>query len=107
MPLAQRAQFATDVTAPVISNVLSTRLSSTSIRVTWTTDKPTLGFVAAGSPYSAGKLAPYNVWSPIESGYTTSHDVVATGLPTSLPTHYVVLSKDVAGNSATTSDATI
>jgi hypothetical protein len=108
-PLASRGPFATDVTPPVISNVVATRLASpnTRIRVTWTTNKPTIGFAAAGSPSSHGTKAPYNVWSPIESGYSTSHDVTITGLPTATPTHLVVLSKDEAGNSAATLDMAV
>src|SRR5207244_9488671 len=96
----------TDITPPVISSVIATRLSATSIRVDWTTDKPTLGLAAAGSPASAGTTAPYNVWS-IESSYGTSHSVVIIGLPTATPTHFAVLSKDMAGNSSRSPDAVL
>src|SRR5207237_2545974 len=60
VPLARRGPFATDVTAPVISNVVATRLTApdTRIRVTWKTDKPTIGFAAAGSPSSHKTQAP-------------------------------------------------
>ena len=92
---------------PRISSVVATRLSSTSIRVTWTTDKPTIGMAGAGSPASALTDTPYSCWSPIESSFGTSHNVVITGLPLPTPTHYTVLSKDVAGNSSYTADATI
>jgi len=103
----------TDFTAPAITNIVATRLSTTSIEVTWTTDKPTYGFVAAGSPNSAGTPAPYNCWQlepwngSAEASYTTSHSLILSGLPTTAPTHYVVLSKDIAGNSSVSSDATI
>lgn len=105
-----------DFIRPVVSNVSATRLGNTSIRVSWTTDKPTIGLAAAGSPYSqssswAGPY-PYNIWSPLETGYGTSHTVTITGLPDvsvsgNGPSHYTVVSKDKAGNWATASDATI
>jgi hypothetical protein len=57
-----------------------------------------------GSAYGRGR---YNVWSPFETGFGTSHDVTITGLPASSPTHYSVLVKDVAGNSGYAPDATI
>jgi hypothetical protein len=96
-----------DSTVATISSVVATRLSSTSIRVTWTTDKPTIGMAVAGSAYGQGTNTPYNVWSPFETGFGTSHDVTITGLPASSPTHYSVLVKDVAGNSGYAPDATI
>lgn len=97
---------ATDVTPPVISNVTATRLSSTSIRVTWTTDKPTIGLAAAGSPSAAGTMAPYNLWT-LETSYSTSHSVVINNLSTATPTHYAVLSKDMASNSSVSADQTL
>jgi len=105
-----------DVTPPVISGVSAVRLSATSIRVTWTTNKPTIGLAAGGSANSQGGtsasfggLGPafYSVWSPIEASYVTSHDVTVTGLPSLLPTHWAVMSRDNAGNVTTTTDATI
>ena len=67
-----------------------TRVSNTSIRVRWTTDKNTLGIVCAGTPNSAatpwaGSPALYSLWTALEmdnSGvYGTTHDVTITGLP--------------------------
>jgi hypothetical protein len=66
-----------------------TRMSNTSIRVRWTTDKNTLGIVCAGTPNSAttpwtGSPALYSSWTTLEmdnSGvYGTTHDVTITGL---------------------------
>ena len=77
------------------------------MRVTWNTSVPTIGVAAAGSPFSAGTNSPYNVWSPIESGFGMSHSAVISGLPTSRPTHYTVLSKDFVGNSVSAQDAVL
>jgi len=101
---------------PVVSGVSARRLSNTSIQVSWTTDVPTISLAGAGSPYSqtvawSGSY-PYNVWSPLETGYGTSHTVTITGLPDvsvagNGPTHFTVVSKDKAGNWATVPDAVI
>ena len=106
-----------DTIAPVISKVVATRLSTGSdglgrIQVTWTTDKNTIGLAAAGSPSSQtpafnGVVYPYSVWSPLDSGFAKSHSVIITGVPTSTPTHYAVLVKDIAGNYSTSPDAVI
>ena len=101
---------------PVVSGVSATRLSNTSIRVSWTTDVPTIGLAAGGSPYSQSPSwvgpYPYNIWSPLETGYGTSHTVTITGLPDvsvtgNGPTHYAVLSKDKAGNWGRSPDAVV
>lgn len=107
VPLAvPQGQASTDVTAPVISGLTAVRLSSTSIRVNWTTDKPTIGFAAAGSPSATGTSAPYNRWA-LENAFSTTHSVTLTNLSPVTPTHYAVLSKDVAGNSAASGDQSI
>src|SRR4029077_16667617 len=93
-----------DTTPPVISNLAATRLSSTSIQLTWTTDKPSIGFGMAGSAFQVPR---YNVYSAVENGFSTSHSVIVSGLPMVSPIHYSVLSKDQAGNNAYTNDQTI
>jgi hypothetical protein len=99
-----------DNTPPVISNLTVTRLSPTSIRFTWNTNKPTIGYAMAGSANQQAFVPasmPYNIFSPIEGNYGTSHNVTITGLPKSSPIHYSVLSKDFSGNSAYTADASL
>jgi hypothetical protein len=105
-----------DFIRPVVSSVSATRLSNTSIHVSWTTDKNTIGAIAAGSPYSQtpswNGLYPYNVWSPLESTYGTSHSSTITSLPdvsvsSNGPTHYAILCKDKSGNWARSPDAAI
>lgn len=97
---------------PLISSVVATRGSSTSIQVTWNTDTPTIGLIAAGSPNSAGGPYPYNLWSSLESTYGTSHEVTISGLPDvsvtgNAPTHFCILVKDKAGNWARSPDALV
>jgi hypothetical protein len=94
------APYSSDITPPIISNVSAVRNNATSITVTWTTDKSTIGFAAAGSQAQQSVAAwPYNVLSPIESGFSTSHNATITGIAAGAsPLSYVVVSKDVAGN---------
>jgi hypothetical protein len=96
-----------DTNSPIISNVALMRRSQTSIQATWTTSKPTVGLIAGCSDAvynntnDAG-LSQYNVWSPIESTFTTSHTETITSLPvvaSGRPTHITILAKDIAGNS--------
>jgi hypothetical protein len=115
MPLVQRAPFATDVTAPVISSVVVTRLTSTTVQATWNTDKPTYGFAAAGFdsaqstsfPYHIFALETYGGTSDINLSYRTSHSVTLTGLKTGATTHVIVVSKDIAGNNAISAQQTV
>jgi len=85
------------------------RVNSTTIRVdSWTTDKPTIGLLAGGSPYSqsvawTGVVYPFNVWSPLETGFSTSHGpMTITGLPdtnvSGSPTTIGIVVKDKSGN---------
>ncbi len=93
-----------DSTPPLIGNVAAIRLSSTSLRVTWKTDKRTIGLAVAGSP----RQSPYNLWSPIEAQFGVDHDCTITGLPADVtPIHFSVVSKDVAGNAVYAPDATV
>ena len=105
-----------DVTPPVISNAQATRLGPNSVKVTWNTNKPTLGFVAWGTS------AAYYGYSPIETcsncpgsggpaiqsaNYpTTGHSVTFNGVPNA-PLHLNVVAKDIAGNQASSGDFTV
>jgi hypothetical protein len=103
--------FDPNTTPPVISNVTATRLSSTSIHVTWDTNVRTIGFAMAGSVATSDASvygAKYNCFSPVEGGYrTTGHSVVITGLPVISPIHWSIVAKDVPGNSSYIADQTI
>jgi hypothetical protein len=72
--------------------------------------------IAAGSPYSQNPSwngpYPYNIWSPLETTYGTTHTVTIAGLPDVAisgngPTHYAVVCKDKAGNWARSPDVVI
>jgi hypothetical protein len=83
------------------------RVNNTSIRVRWTTNVPTIGFVVAGTPNSQGPAYnrvtyPYSVWSPLESGFSANHDITLSGIPDvtgsgNSPTHVAVMSFKKSG----------
>lgn len=92
----------TDQTAPTIGVVAATQTDSTDAKVTWTTSEPTLGFVAWGT--TSGN---YFGWSPIESGYATSHSVAVSNLPAGQTIYFMVLAKDQAGNQGVSPEQTL
>jgi hypothetical protein len=111
-PVALPGPLNSDTAPPQITNVIATRVNSTTISATWTTDKQTIGVLVGGSKWgglaTSGGQWRYNVSSPIESGYGTSHSATLSGLPVnSLPTHYSILVKDEAGNTTYLQNQTI
>jgi len=99
--LYQRPPMSLDFVRPniTVQSGDPTRISSTSIRVRWTTNKNTIGVIVAGTTNSHGKVWPYNLWTSLETSYTTSHDQTLTGIPAApTPTYIVVVTIDKAGN---------
>lgn len=89
-----------DATAPTISNVTSTSVSSTIASISWTTNEPATSKVYYGTanPLVLGSAA-------FQSSATlvTSHLMNLTGLTASTTYYYVVESADAANNTATSS----
>jgi hypothetical protein len=86
------------------------RVSATSVRMRFTTDKPSLAIVVAGTPNSAGARYPYVVWSPLQSAYGTNFDITLTGIPSNAlytPTHLAALAVDQSNNAHCTADFTV
>ncbi len=89
----------TDTTAPTLSSIAATKTSST-ITVTWTTNEP------ATSQIKYGTSTSYGMTTALDTTLVTSHSVTLTGLLSSTTYHYAVMSKDAAGNLATSTDRT-
>ena len=83
------------------------RLSPTSIQLSWTTDKPTIGLAGGGSATQALTFGFYPMFSAIESGYGTSHVATITVPSGMTPIHYTVVAKDRPGNIVHSADATV
>lgn len=87
-----------DTTAPIISNISATP-TTTSALVSWTTNEVANSKVlyATTSPVvGAG-----NVLAVENASNVTSHSLMLTGLTASTTYYYIVISKDAAGNTAT------
>ena len=87
-----------DNTAPVISSIASSTITTTGITFTWTTDTSASSSIAYGLDTSYGTIS--------TSTESTSHSVILTGLSAGTTYHYNVLALDTAGNISTSTDAT-
>jgi len=86
--------------APVISGITVSDVSTSGAKITWTTDEPSTGQVEYGSSSSYGSL------SALNSALTTSHSVTLTGLDEVTTYHFRVVSEDGAGYTGYSTDWT-
>ncbi len=94
-----RITWAPDVTAPVISAVKSSALSTTGATLTWTTDE------ASSSQVLYGTAQPETQSSTLDKTLVTSHSVTLTGLTAGKTYYFRVRSADSSGNTATSNSA--
>jgi hypothetical protein len=87
-----------DTTAPAISNVQATGIGLFGATLTWATNEP------ATSQVEYGNTTPYGLMTSPTSVYVTSHSVTISGLASSSTVNYRVISKDFAGNTASSSN---
>lgn len=88
-----------DTTAPAISAIASSP-SQTTATISWTTDE------SADSQVEYGTSASYGATTTLDTSLTTSHSVPLSGLTASTLYHYRILSRDAAGNLASSTDQT-
>lgn len=88
-----------DTTPPIISNIQSSGITTTTATITWTTDEASNSVVEYGLTTSYGS-------SGSNASMVTSHSVGLSGLTASTLYHYRVKSTDAAGNTATSADNT-
>ena len=89
-----------DTTAPTISSVSSSSITSSSAIITWSTNE------LSDTQADYGTSASYGLSSTLGTTLMTSHSVNLSGLTTGTLYHYRVKSKDAAGNLATSGDFT-
>jgi lysophospholipase L1-like esterase len=89
-----------DTQAPVITQVASGNIATTSATITWTTDE------LSDSQVEYGITTSYGNSSPLNATQVTAHNVPLTNLTASTSYYYRVKSKDAAGNLATSNDFT-
>lgn len=91
---------AADTTAPIISAIAVSGLSSTTATVSWTTNEAATGKIYYGT------TTPVNFGSALTmstAAVTTGHTFTLVGLTASTTHYYAVESKDAANNTATSS----
>ena len=86
-----------DSTPPVITNIATSGLTTSSATITWDTDEPADSQIEYGLDTNYGQL----VFDPT---LTTSHSLTITGLNPGTTYHFRVLSADGSGNSAASGD---
>ncbi|MBA3708693.1 MAG: fibronectin type III domain-containing protein, partial [Planctomycetes bacterium] len=89
-----------DTTPPVISAVASGSITTTGATITWTTNE------ASDSQVQYGTTTGYGSSSTLNTSLVTTHSIVLSGLSAGTLYHYRVLSRDAAGNLATSGDNT-
>jgi hypothetical protein len=84
----------------VITAVQATAITQNSATITWTTDEP------ADTQVEYGPTTAYGSTTALNATLSTGHTQPLSGLAANTTYHYRVLSKDAAGNLATSADFT-
>jgi hypothetical protein len=113
-----------DLDPPLVTSCSAVRVNSTTITVSWVTNKDTIGLACASStanyntgigfpiPYIRNSVytMPYGCWSPLEPAFLAAgvtHSATISWCPTATPLHFSVVVKDRAGNFSFAQDQTI
>lgn len=91
-----------DSSAPVISSISASSTASSSAGIAWTTNEMASTRVAFGLTASYSSTTPESNTSP----RVTSHNVTLSPLAACTIYHYAAVSRDTAGNTATSTDGT-
>ncbi len=89
-----------DSAAPVISAVGTTNLTSSGVTINWTTAE------GSNTQVDYGTTTSYGSSSTLDANIVTSHSVTLTGLSASTLYNYRAVSRDAAGNLATSGNYT-
>lgn len=89
-----------DETAPVISGISATDITTSSVRIVWNTNEPATSQVEYGLTDAYGSI------TTLDTATTTAHSVVITGLLSNQVYHFRVRSTDEANNEAVSGDNT-
>ena len=93
-----------DTTPPIISNIQAINITPTSATITWTTNEPANGTLHYDAFYSLSSTStPLKI---ISFATTTLHSINLSSLKPAAIYYYQVISRDYAGNSATSSEHT-
>ena len=87
-----------DTTPPTLSDILATNVTTTGALIMWSTNE------AATSQVEFGTTTSYSASTTLNASLVGSHSVLLSGLSTSTTYHFRVISKDAAGNMASSGD---
>jgi parallel beta-helix repeat protein len=90
----------TDTTAPTISGMSTSNVSSSGATANWTTNE------ASTTQVEYGTTTAYGSSTTMNTAMVTSHSAAMSGLAAGTTYHYRVKSRDAAGNTATSGDYT-
>ncbi|OGZ42569.1 MAG: hypothetical protein A3C80_03685 [Candidatus Ryanbacteria bacterium RIFCSPHIGHO2_02_FULL_45_43] len=91
-----------DTTAPAISNLTASNITASSTAVSWLTDEEATGNVLMGT--STPVTAPNTLFANEHINLLTSHLLNFPNLTASTTYYYIAISKDAAGNTATSTE---
>jgi peptidoglycan/xylan/chitin deacetylase (PgdA/CDA1 family) len=91
---------APDTTPPTISSVAASNIGLSAATITWATNE------AASTQVEYGPTTSYGSTTNLDATLVTSHTAALSGLSSGTTYHYRVLSRDTAGNLATSGDYT-
>ncbi|MBI5420992.1 MAG: fibronectin type III domain-containing protein [Parcubacteria group bacterium] len=95
-------QQPSDVTPPTISGIVATSTMATSTRIVWSTNEVATSKVS----YSTSSPVVVSTASTVsDAAFLLNHDITLQNLMASSTYYYVAISSDVAGNSATSAEA--
>ncbi len=89
-----------DTTAPAMSSIQAGSVTYSAASVSWTTDE------ASDTQLEFGTSASYGSTTTLDSSMVTGHSESLSGLASATLYHYRVMSRDAAGNLATSGDNT-
>ncbi|MDP3543605.1 MAG: Ig-like domain-containing protein [Elusimicrobiota bacterium] len=89
-----------DTTAPSITAITPSGITSSGASIAWTTNE------ASDSQVEYGPTTSYGLSTPLDTTRVTAHSAALSGLQGSTLYHYRVKSRDAAGNLATSADQT-
>ncbi len=93
-------QAAADVTPPMLSGITASNITGAGAVITWTTNE------ASTTQVNYGLTSAYGSSTALNTALVASHSQTLSGLAASTLYHYRVLSRDAAGNLATSGDFT-
>jgi len=96
--------FILDATPPSISSVAASGTSSSTVRITWTTNEPAIAKIEYSTGTMTAVAQPMTV--PLLESYVMNHSYELTGLTANTTYHYRVRSIDACGNEAVSGDYT-